>query len=102
MIIPMTVSANYVVDGVPLARVVHHLPHGRPVRRGKRTPHTAARSGLRHDRADRQAVSYAMVSVVTRLLISREINSPTGMIGGMSARVQGFGCRPSTAVQRSP
>jgi hypothetical protein len=38
-------------------------------------------------RADRQAVSYAMVSIVTRLLMSRQINSLSGMIGGMSARV---------------
>jgi hypothetical protein len=44
-------------------------------------------------RADRQAVSYAMVSIVTRLLMSRQINSLSGMIGGMSARVLVFGRR---------
>ena len=42
MVIPMTVRANYMVDGVPHARVVHHLPHRRPVRRGKRTPQTCS------------------------------------------------------------
>jgi hypothetical protein len=56
MMIPMTVRSNYMVDGVPHARVVHHLPHRRPVRRGKRTPQylqpevgyaTIARTGKR-------------------------------------------------------
>jgi len=30
MMIPMTVRSNYMVDGVPHARVVHHLPRRRP------------------------------------------------------------------------
>jgi hypothetical protein len=86
MMIPMTVRSNYMVDGVPHARVVHHLPSDGQFGVGSALPILAARSGLRHDRADRQAVSYAMVSVVTRPLMSRQINSPSGMIGGMSAR----------------
>ena len=39
-----------------------------------------------------------MVSVVTRLLMSRQINSLSGMIGGMSAR--GPGCVKTHKLER--
>jgi hypothetical protein len=60
MIIPMTVRANYMVDGVPHARVVHHLPTD-GLRRGKVCTRSAPQVGAILAE-DRQAATAALGS----------------------------------------